>query len=120
MKYVLLIYQGTTPLPSSPDEWAKLSQEEQTSVWADYSAIGKTPGVESGLPLGLPGKAVTVQVKDKQTVATEGPFAGNMGAVGGYLIFEADSMDEAVALAGRVPAARLGGAVEVRPAEPYW
>jgi hypothetical protein len=43
-----------------------------------------------------------------------------MGAVGGYLIFEADSIDDAIELAGRVPAARHGGAVEVRPAEPYW
>jgi hypothetical protein len=53
-------------------------------------------------------------------VATDGPFVDTMGAVGGYLILEADSIDAAVELAGRVPAARHGGAVEVRPAEPYW
>jgi hypothetical protein len=120
MKYVLLVYQGTTPLPSSPEAWATLSQDEQKAVWADYSAINQTPGVEPGLPLGLPQKATTVRVKDGKTVASEGPFVDSLGAVGGYLIFEADSIDDAIALAGRVPAARLGGAVEVRPAEPYW
>ena len=120
MKYVLLIYQGTTPLPSSPEAWATLSEDEQKAVWADYAMIGKTPGVDQGLPLGLPEKAVTVRVQDEAVVASEGPFAGNMGAVGGYLIFEAASMDDAIELAGRVPAARHGGAVEVRPAEPYW
>lgn len=108
MKYVLLIYQGTTPLPSSPEDWA------------DYRALNETPGVETGLPLGLPQKAITVRVKGGKPVASEGPFVDAMGAVGGYLIFDANSMEEAIALAGRVPAARHGGAVEIRPAEAYW
>ena len=120
MKYVLLIYQGTTPLPTSPEAWATLSEDEQAAVFADYNAINHTPGVSPGLPLGLPEKAMTVRVKDGKTVATEGPFVNSMGAVGGYAVFEADSIDAAIELAGRVPAARLGGAVEVRPAEPYW
>jgi hypothetical protein len=120
MKYVLLIYQGTTPLPSSPEAWATLSEDEQKAVWADYATLGKTPGVETGLPLGLPEKATTVRVKDGKTVASDGPFVNSMGAVGGYMIFDADSLDAAIELAGRVPAARHGGAVEVRPAEPYW
>ena len=120
MKYVLLIYQGTTPLPSSPADWATLSQEEQKAVYADYNAINLTPGVTPGLPLGLANKATTVRVRDGQTVATEGPFVDSMRAVAGYLVFEADSIDDAISLAGRVPAARHGGAVEVRPAETYW
>ncbi|MPZ49045.1 MAG: hypothetical protein GEU75_07030 [Dehalococcoidia bacterium] len=120
MKYVLLVYQGTTPLPSSPEDWATLSEDEQKAVWADYNAINQTPGVDPGLPLGLPEKAITVRMKDGKTVANEGPFVNSRGAVGGYFIFEADSLNAAIALAGRVPAARLGGAVEVRPAEPYW
>jgi len=120
MKYVLLVYQGTTPLPSSPEAWATLSEDEQKAVWADYNAINHTAGVDPGLPLGLPEKAMTVRVKDGKTVASEGPFVDSMGAVGGYMIFEADSIDDAVELAARVPAARHGGAVEVRPAEPYW
>ncbi|HEU0073305.1 MAG TPA: YciI family protein [Dehalococcoidia bacterium] len=120
MKYVLLIYQGTTPLPSSPEAWATLSEDEQKAVWTDYSSINNTPGVEPGLPLGLPEQATTVRVKDGKTEATEGPFVDRMGAVGGYFVIEADSIDAAVELASRVPAARLGGAVEVRPAESYW
>ena len=120
MKYVLLVYQGTTPLPASPDAWATLSAEEQQAVYADYNAINHTPGVTPGLPLGLPEKATTVRVQDGKTVASEGPFVDSMGAVAGYLIFEADSVDAAIELAARVPAARLGGAVEVRPAEAYW
>jgi hypothetical protein len=120
MKYVLLVYQGTTPLPSSREAWATLSEEEQKAVWADYSAINQTPGVTPGLPLGLPERATTVRVTDGKAVATEGPFVDTMGAVGGYLVFEAESLDAAVELAGRIPAARHGGAVEVRPAEAYW
>ena len=120
MKYVLLIYQGTTPLPSSPEAWATLSEDEQKAVWADYAAINQTQGVTPGLPLGLAEQAITVRVEDGKTVASEGPFVDSMGAVGGYMVFEADSLDSAIALAGRVPAARHGGAVEVRPAEPYW
>jgi hypothetical protein len=120
MKYVLLIYQGATPLPSSPEAWATLSEDEQKAVWADYNAINDNPGVEPGLPLGLPEKATTVRVNDGKTVTNEGPFVDNMGAVGGYMVFEAESIDDAIELAGRVPAARHGGAVEVRPAEAYW
>jgi hypothetical protein len=120
MKYVLLVYQGTTPLLTSPEAWATLSEDEQKAVYADYNAINHTPGVTPGLPLGLPEKATTVRAKDGKTVVSEGPFVDRMGAVGGYLVFEADSLDAAIELAGRVPAARHGGAVEVRPAEPYW
>jgi hypothetical protein len=120
MKYALLIYQGTTPLPSDPDAWATLSEDEQNAVYADYGALNQTPGVEPGLPLGLPEKATTVRVQDGETVTTEGPFVGVDGAVGGYLVFEADDLDAAIELAARIPAARLGGAIEVRPVETYW
>ncbi len=120
MKYVLLIYQGTTPLPTSPEAWATLSEDEQKAVYADYAVINHTAGVTVGLPLGLPEQATTVRVKDGKTIASSGPFIDSMGAVAGYMVFEAESVDAAIELAGRVPAARLGGAVEVRPAEPYW
>jgi hypothetical protein len=51
MKYMLLIHQGTTPTPRSPEEWATPSEEEQKSVYADYQAINETPGVSPGLQL---------------------------------------------------------------------
>ncbi|TMK67388.1 MAG: hypothetical protein E6G60_01060 [Actinobacteria bacterium] len=120
MQYVMLIYQGTTPLPTSPDDWATLSEEEQKAVYADYAAINQTPGVTPGLPLGLPENATTVRVDNGKTLTTDGPFVDTKEAVGGWLVFEADDLDAAIELASRVPAARLGGAVEVRPVERYW
>jgi hypothetical protein len=120
MQYALLIYQGTTPLPSNPDAWATLSEDEQQAVYADYGALNNTPGVSPGLPLGLPEQARTVRRQDGKTLTTEGPFLGADGAVGGYVIFEADDLDAVIELAARIPAARLGGAVEVRPVETYW
>jgi hypothetical protein len=115
MKYMLLIHQGDSPTPRSPEEWAKLSEEEQRAVYADYQAINETPGVSSGLQLQDPETATTVRVQDGKTLTTDGPFAETKEAIGGYLILEADDLDAAIELAARVPAARLGGAIEVRP-----
>jgi hypothetical protein len=115
MKYMLLIHQGTTPTPQSPDEWAKLSEAEQKSVYADYQAINQTPGVTPGLGLDVPETATTVRVQDGKTLTTDGPFVEIKESIGGYLLFEADDLDAAIELASRIPAARLGGAVEVRP-----
>lgn len=119
MQYVMLIYQGSSPLPGS-DEWAALSEDEQKAIYADYATVNETPGLTAGLPLGLPEKATTVRVEGGSTVTSEGPFHNVKEAVGGYLVFEADNLDAAIDLASRIPAARLGGAVEVRPAETYW
>jgi hypothetical protein len=115
MKYMLLIHQGTAPTPRSPDEWARLSEEEQNAVYADYQAIGNTPGVSPGLQLEPAGTATTVRVEDGRTLTTDGPYVAVKEALGGYLLFEADDLDAAIELASRVPAARMGGAVEVRP-----
>ena len=115
MKYMLLIHQGTTPTPDDPEEWAKLSKEEQKTVFADYQAINQTEGVTTGLQLEPPDMATTVRVDDGKTLTTDGPFASTKEALGGWLLFEADDLDAAIELASRVPAARLGGAVEVRP-----
>ena len=115
MKYMLLIHQGDTPTPRSPDEWAKLSEEEQQAVYADYQAINETPGVTSGLQLDAPETATTVRVQDGKTLTTDGPFAEIKESIGGYLFFEADDLDAAIELAARIPTARMGGAIEVRP-----
>ena len=115
MKYLLLIHQGDAPTPRSPDEWARLSEDEQKAVYADYQALNETPGVTPGLWLDDPGTATTVRVADGRTLTTDGPFVAVKEALGGYLVFEADDLDAAIELAARVPAARLGGAVEVRP-----
>ena len=119
MKYMLLIHQGTTPTPHDPEAWATLSQEEQQQVFADYGAINQTPGVTPGLGLAAPETATTVRVEDGKTLTTDGPFVAVKEALGGYLFFEADDIDAAIELAARIPAARLGGAVEVRPIEEW-
>jgi hypothetical protein len=115
MKYMLLIQQGTAPTPRTPEAWAALSEDEQKAVSEDYRAVNETPGVSPGVGLEAPENATTVRVQDGETLATDGPFAETKEAIAGYLIFEADDLAAAVALASRIPAARMGGAVEVRP-----
>jgi hypothetical protein len=114
MKYLLLIHQGDTPLPGT-SEWDSLSEDEQRAVYSDYQAVNQTPGVTPGLWLETPELATTVRVEDGKTLTTDGPFVAIKEALGGYLTFEADDLDSAIALASRIPAARLGGAIEVRP-----
>jgi hypothetical protein len=114
MKYLLLIHQGDTPTPGS-EEWERLSEEEQYAVYSDYQAVNGTAGVTPGLWLQPPEMATTVRVQDGKTLTTDGPFVAVKEALGGYLVFEADDLDAAIELASRIPAARMGGAVEVRP-----
>ena len=114
MKYMLLIHQGTTPLPGSP-EWDALPEDEQRQVYADYGAINRTPGFTPGVQMEGPETATTVRVQDGRTLTTDGPFAEIKEAIGGYCIYEADDLDAAIELASKFPAARMGGAIEVRP-----
>ena len=116
MKYMLLIHQGTTPTPRDPEEWDDaLRGRAEGAVYADYQAINETPGVTPGLQLQPPETATTVRVQDGKTLTTDGPFVEIKEAIGGYLLFEADDLDAAIELAARIPAARMGGAIEVRP-----
>jgi hypothetical protein len=108
MKYMLLIHQG-------PREWDSLSDEERKQVAADYQAVSSTPGVTPGAWMEPPELATTVRVDGAKTLTTDGPFVAVKEALGGYLFYEADDLDAAVELASRIPAARLGGGVEVRP-----
>src|SRR2546429_2477674 len=119
MKYMLLIHQGDAPTPRSPEEWGRLSEDEQKAVYADYKAINETPGVSPGLQLEAPESATTVRVQDGRTLTTDGPFVAVKEALGGWLLFEADDLDAAIELASRIQAARMGGAVEVRPTKEY-
>ena len=114
MKYMLLIHQGTTPTPPS-EEWDRLPDEEKKAVYAAYQGINETPGVTPGVQMQGPETATTVRVEDGKTLTTDGPFVETKEALGGYLFFEADDLDAVIELAGRIPAARLGGAIEVRP-----
>jgi hypothetical protein len=115
MKYMLLIHQGDTPVPGTP-EWNDLSEDEQKQVFADYQAINETAGVTPAtVRMQPPETATTVRVENSETLTTDGPFVSIKEALGGYLFFEADDLDAAIELAARIPAARMGGAIEVRP-----
>jgi hypothetical protein len=115
MKYVMVIYQG-----DAQERQSALSEEEQKQVYADYQAINQMPSVTPVPPMGVPENATTVRVQGGKTLTTDGPFVGMKEAVGGLFILEADDLDVAIEVAARVPAARYGGAVEIRPSEVSW
>jgi hypothetical protein len=119
MKYMLLIHQGTTPTPRDPEAWAQLPQEEQQAVFAAYQQLNQTPGVTPGVQMGDPDTATTVRVENGDTLTTDGPFVDTKEALGGYLFYEADDLDAAIELAAKIPPARLGGAIEIRPIVEY-
>ncbi len=114
MKYMLLIHHGEGAVPGSPS-WEELAAEEQQRVYADYQALNETPGFTPGVRMEGPETATTVRVADGETLTTDGPFAETKEALGGYCFFEAEDLDAAIALAARIPAARLGGGIEIRP-----
>lgn len=118
MTYVLLVYHGPNPTLPGSDRWNALPAAEQKAIYADYAEVNKIPGNAPGLPLGLPEAARTVQVLDGKTQIKNGTYLPE--SVAGYTVFEAENMEAAIKLAERIPAARLGGAVEIRPAEKYW
>src|SRR5439155_23996262 len=114
MKYMLLIQHGEMAVPGSP-AWEALSESEQQSVAAGYQAVNQTEGVTPGVWMEAPATATTVRTESGETLVTDGPFVAVKEALGGYLFFEAENLDAAIELAARIPAARLGGAVEIRP-----
>lgn len=114
MKYMLLIHQGSAPTPET-EGWERLSDEEKGAVYAGYKAVNETPGMTPGVRMASPEMATTVRVDNGETLTTDGPFAELKEAIGGYCFLEADDLDAAIELAAKIPAARMGGAVEVRP-----
>ncbi|GAA5140006.1 YciI family protein [Pseudonocardia adelaidensis] len=119
MQFVLVIHHGSYPLPGTPQA-ESVSEEERKSAYADWAALNGMENVAGGPPLGLPQHATTVRVENGSTVTTAGPYRDAESAVGGFLVVDAEDLDAAVAIASRVPQARLGGAVEVRQSATYW
>src|SRR5215218_7874675 len=110
MKYLLQIYdRGAT------EQVARLAAEEQQAIVGEYLAIGQSPGVIGGEQLRPVETATTVRVQGGQTLLSDGPFVEAKEHLGGYFLVEADELDAALEIAARIPAARMGGAVEVRP-----
>jgi hypothetical protein len=110
MQYMLQIYTN-----EAATNYDKLSDGEKQAVLSEYMAISGEPGVRGGAQLEPATAAATVRVQDGRTLTTDGPFADTKEALGGYYLFEAEDLDAAIELASRIPAARMGGAVEVRP-----
>lgn len=110
MQYMLLIYSG-----DSMAQWESLGDDEQKAIMDEYMAISESPQVSGGAQLQPSDTATTVRVEDGRTLTTDGPFADTKEVLGGYYLFEADDLDAAIDMAARIPAARFGGAIEVRP-----
>jgi hypothetical protein len=100
MKYAILIY--------SPEEGAP-----DPAISAEYMALSERS--VGGAQLQPTTTATTVRVENGETLTTDGPFVETKEALGGFYLIDVPNLDDALEFAGKVPAARLGGAVEVRP-----
>jgi hypothetical protein len=110
VKYMLQIYGNITR-----EQFAAMDEDQRNALYADWGAVSSAPGVTPGVQIDDPATATTVRVQDGRTLTTDGPFVATKEALGGWFILEAEDLDAAIALAARVPTARMGGAVEIRP-----
>jgi hypothetical protein len=111
MKYMLLIYD-------EEQLWGKLSEAERQKIMGEYGQftqqIKSNGRYVAGSQLQPTSAATSVRVRDGKRLLTDGPFAETREQLGGYYLIDAADLDEAIALAARIPSARLG-TVEVRP-----
>jgi hypothetical protein len=110
MKYLLQIYPG-----GSAEAFERLPVHDQQAIREEYLALLRAPEVLGGDALQPVETATTVRVRDGDLLLTDGPFVDAKEHVGGYGVVEVDDLDAALEIAARIPAARLGGAIEVRP-----
>jgi hypothetical protein len=110
MKYALLIYGD-----NARDTFEQLTEEEQGAILGEYMAIRQMPTTVGGEQLQPAETATTIRVSNGETLTTDGPFAETKEVLGGFFLVDADDIDGALAIAGKIPAARMGGSVEVRP-----
>jgi hypothetical protein len=114
MQYLLLIY-------TNENQWHKMPEAEQGKVFADYMDFSKSLAASGrhrgGNRLDFTSKATTLRLRDGKRLVTDGPFAETKEQLGGFFLVEAKDMDEALAIAERVPGARFGS-IEVRPIIP--
>ena len=110
MKYALLIYEH-------PASLEPLTAEQRKALSAEYTSVGKDPRIGGGAKLKPVETATTVRVREGEMLITDGPFADTKEVFGGLFLLEADNLDAALEVAAKLPAARLGGCVEIRPLE---
>ena len=108
MRYALLIFDKR-------GSYDPLGDDERKAVTAEYMEIAKDPRIVGGAQLRPVDTATTVRRDGSALLTTDGPFADTKEVFGGWFLFEADDVDAALEVAGRIPAVRLGGSVEVRP-----
>jgi hypothetical protein len=108
MQYAVLMYER-------PGSYAGLTDEQRQAITKEYLAIRRDSRVIGGAQLKPVDTATTVRMLDGESLITDGPFADRKQVFGGYYILEADDVDAALEIAQRIPAVRLGGAVEIRP-----
>jgi hypothetical protein len=108
VKYAVLIY-------GAPDQFDGMGENERQAIMDEYMALIEAPGVEGSVRLQPVATAVTVRVESGQMLTTDGPFPEMKEYFAGFYLLEADSREEAVEFAARIPAARMGGGIEVRP-----
>jgi hypothetical protein len=111
MQYLMLIYGVEA-------NWAKITAQEQATMHQEFGKLTQelmdTGKFRAGSQLAPTASATTVRVRDGKRVATDGPFAETKEQLGGYYLVEANDLDDAMAIAGRIPLARTGS-IEVRP-----
>ena len=109
MQYLVQIFTA-----ESTAAWEALSAGEQQAINGEYVALMQVPEIRGGAQLQPGDTATTVRHRDGQTLMTDGPFPESREVLAGYYLLECADLDRALELAARVPAVRLGGAVEVR------
>ena len=108
MKYALLVNENV-------GRYEDLGADELAAVTAEYVELAQDERVVATEQLQPAATATTVRMRDGEVLLTDGPFAETREVFGGYYILDARDLDEAPAFAARMPAARFGGSIEVRP-----
>ncbi|HLZ64303.1 MAG TPA: YciI family protein [Ktedonosporobacter sp.] len=109
MRYVALIYDDEVA-------YSKWSEEAQGAEYQAYNAFGaeQEKFIKAGEALMPINTATTVRVRDGKTLTTDGPFAETKEQLGGYYLLNCKDLDEAIAVAAKIPAA-MHGSIEIRP-----
>jgi hypothetical protein len=110
MNYAVLIYSN-----EARDTFDSLPEEEQQAIMSEYFALSDLPVTVGGAQLQPGATATTVRVDGGNTLLTDGPYAETKEVLGGFYLIDVADLDAALEFAAKVPAARLGGLVEVRP-----
>jgi len=115
MQYLLLIYDEES-------QWKAMSPEASQKLFQDYGAFTKsivdTGNFKAGEALQPISTATTVRVREGKTLTTDGPFAETREQLGGFYLIDAKDLDEAIAIAARIPSAKIGS-IEVRPIQHF-